>query len=68
MLSLIEPSAQELKMLKLMADFFAENPDLTAKIESYTTAHYALVTAYSENFDVSSDDARKIFEGPSREN
>jgi glutamate dehydrogenase len=63
MLSLIEPSAQELEMLKFMADFFAENPDLTAKIESYTTAHYALVTAYSENFHVSSDDARKIFEG-----
>jgi len=63
MLSLIEPSARELGMLKLMVDFFAEKPELTAKIESYTTAHYALVTTYSENFDIPVEEAWKIFEG-----
>ncbi|MGF3535591.1 MAG: Glu/Leu/Phe/Val family dehydrogenase [Candidatus Bathyarchaeia archaeon] len=63
MLNLVELSARELGMLKLMADFFAEKPELTAKIESYTTAHYALVTTYSENFGIPSEDAWKVFEG-----
>ena len=63
MLNSVELSARELGMLKLMADFFAENPELTAKIESYTTANYALVTTYSENFGVPIEDAVKIFEG-----
>jgi len=62
MLSLIEPSARELGMIKLMADFFAEKPELTAKIESYTTAHYALMTTYSENFGIPTEDAWKVFE------
>ena len=62
MLSLIEPSARELGMIKLMADFFAEKPELTAKIESYTTAHYALMTTYSENFGIATEDAWKVFE------
>ncbi len=39
MLSPIELSGRELGMIKLMTDFFAEKPELTAKIESYTTAH-----------------------------
>ncbi|MGA2238128.1 MAG: Glu/Leu/Phe/Val dehydrogenase [Candidatus Bathyarchaeia archaeon] len=63
MLSLLEPSARELGMLKLMADFFAERPEFAGKIESYTTAHYALVTTYSENFDLSVEDAWTVFEG-----
>ena len=63
MLSLIELSARELGMIKLMADFFAEKPELTAKIESYTTAHYALMTTYSENFGIPVEDAWKVFEG-----
>ena len=62
MLSLIEPSARELGMIKLMADFFAEKPELTANIESYTTAHYALMTTYSENFGIPTEDAWKVFE------
>jgi len=62
MLSLIELSARELGMIKLMADFFAEKPELTAKIESYTTAHYALMTTYSENFGIPTEDAWKVFE------
>lgn len=62
MLSLIEPSARELGMLKVMVDFFAEKPEVAGKIESYTTAHYAVVSTYSENFDVSAEEAWKIFE------
>ncbi len=62
MLSPIELSARELGMIKLMADFFAEKPELTAKIESYTTAHYALMTTYSENFGIPTEDAWKVFE------
>ena len=48
--------------LKLMADFFAEKPELTAKIEAYTTAHYALLTTYAENFGIPSEDATKVLE------
>lgn len=62
MLNLVEISARELGMLKLMADFFAEKPELTAKIESYTTAYYALVTTYSENFGIPQEEAWKVFE------
>jgi glutamate dehydrogenase/leucine dehydrogenase len=57
MLSPIELTGRELGMIKLMTDFFVEKPELTAKIESYTTAHYALVTTYSENFGISEADA-----------
>jgi glutamate dehydrogenase/leucine dehydrogenase len=63
MLNPIELSGRELGMVKLMADFFAEKPELTAKIESYTTAHYALVTTYSENFGISEAEGWVIFEG-----
>jgi glutamate dehydrogenase len=66
MLSAVELSGSELEMLKLMADFFAEKPELVAKIESYTTAHYALIIAYSENFGIPEADAWKTFEGLDR--
>jgi glutamate dehydrogenase len=62
MLSSIELSNQELEMMKLMADFLAEKPELTAKIESYTTAHYALISACSEKLDIPEADAWKTFE------
>jgi len=62
MLNSVELSGRELGMIKLMTDFFAEKPELTAKIESYTTAHYALTTTYSENFGIPEADAWKIFE------
>jgi glutamate dehydrogenase len=62
MLSAVELSCSELEMLKLMADFFAEKPELVAKIEGYTTAHYALIVAYSENFGIPEADAWKAFE------
>ena len=62
MLSSVELSGRELGMVKLIADFFVEKPELTAKIESYTTAHYALTTTYAENFGIPEADAAKIFE------
>jgi glutamate dehydrogenase/leucine dehydrogenase len=62
MLTSVELSGRELGMIKIMADFFAEKPELTAKIESYTTAHYALLTTYSENFGIPIQDAWKVFE------
>lgn len=62
MLTSMEFSGRELGMIKLMADFFAEKPELTVKIESYTTAHYALMTTYSENFGIPVQDSWKIFE------
>jgi glutamate dehydrogenase len=62
MLSAVEFSDLELGMLKLMADFFAEKPELAAKIERYVTAHYALMVTQSENFGISEADSWKIFE------
>ena len=62
MLSSIELTNRELEMMKLMADFLAEKPELTAKIESYTTAHYALISACSEKLDIPEADAWKTFE------
>lgn len=62
MLNSVEVTGRELGMIKLMTDFFVEKPELTAKIESYTTAHYALTTTYAENFGVPEADAWKIFE------
>jgi glutamate dehydrogenase/leucine dehydrogenase len=62
MLDSVELSGRELGMIKLMTDFFVEKPELTAKIESYTTAHYALTTTYSENFGIPEADAWKIFD------
>lgn len=62
MLTSVELSGREFGMIKLMADFFAEKPELTAKIESYTTAHYALMTTFSENYGIPVEDSWKIFE------
>jgi glutamate dehydrogenase len=63
MLTSVEFSGRELGMIKLMTDFFAEKPELATRIESYTTAHYALMMTYSENFGVPVEDAWKVFEG-----
>ena len=67
MLNSVELSGRELGMIKLITDFFAEKPELTAKIESYTTAHYALTTTYSENFGIPEADAYLIMQKESRE-
>jgi glutamate dehydrogenase len=63
MLSLVELSATELGTIKLMADFFADKPELTAKIESFTSPRYALATTFSESFGVPIEDALKAIEG-----
>jgi len=62
MLSLVELSTDELNLLKLMADFFADKPKITAGLESYTSAHYALVSTCSEHFRVSEESARQFLE------
>ncbi len=62
MLNLLELTATELGMIKLMADFFADKPELTAKIEDFTSANYALAITFSENFGVPVEDAIKIIE------
>ncbi len=62
MLNLLELTATELGMIKLMADFFADKPELTAKIESFTSANYALAITFSENFGVPVEKAIKIIE------
>jgi len=62
MLSLVELTAMELGTFKLMADFFTDEPELTAKIESFTSARYALATAFSENFGVPVKDSIKVIE------
>ena len=62
MLSLVELTAMELGTFKLMADFFTDEPELTTKIESFTSARYALATAFSENFGVPVRDSIKVIE------
>jgi glutamate dehydrogenase len=62
MLSLVELSAEELEMIKLMSDFFAEKPVITAHLGSYTSTHYALVSTYSVHFGMSEEKARKFLE------
>jgi len=59
---LVELSTDELNLLKLMADFFADKPKITAGLESYTSAHYALVSTCSEHFRVSEESARQFLE------
>ena len=60
--SLVELSEREFEMIKLIADFFSGKPELTAKIESFSSANYALATAFSEYFNVPTEDAMKAFE------
>ncbi len=62
MLNLLELTATELGMTKLMADFFADKPELTGKTESFTSANYVLAIAFSENFGVPVENAIKIIE------
>jgi glutamate dehydrogenase len=62
MLSLVELSAKELGVVKLMADFLAEKPELTAQLESYTSAHYAFVTTYSEHFGIPPEQVWPVLE------
>lgn len=62
MLNSVQISNPELEMVKLMVNFLAETPELSAKLDSYTVPHYALTKTYSENFDMPEADAWKMFE------
>jgi glutamate dehydrogenase/leucine dehydrogenase len=62
MLNSVQISNPELEMVKLMVNFLAETPELSAKLESYTIPHYALTKTYSENFNIPEADAWKMFE------
>jgi glutamate dehydrogenase len=62
MLNSINVSNNELEMIKLMVNFLAEQPELCAIMDCYTTPHYVLTKTYSENFNMPEADAWKIFE------
>jgi glutamate dehydrogenase len=66
MLSLVELTKLELGMKKLMIDFFAEKPELTTGLQSYTTARYALAVAFTENFGLPIEDAIQVIESLKR--
>lgn len=61
MLKLVELTPMELGLKKLMADFFADQPQFTAGLESYTSARYALLAAFSENYRTAIEDADQVF-------
>ncbi len=62
MLTLVELTPLELGLKKLMVDFFADKPKYTAGLESFTSAHYALKMAFSENFKIPVEETQKIFD------
>jgi glutamate dehydrogenase len=62
MLNLVELTPLELGLKKLMVDFFVDNPQYTAGLEHFTSAHYALMTALSENFKIPMEDTTQVFE------
>ena len=62
MLSLVELSTEELDLMRLMADFFADKPKIIARLKSYTSAHYALFSFCSECFGIEEKTARKLLE------
>ena len=62
MLNLVELSPKELKMLKLMVDFFVDKPKFITRIDDFTSARYALETTFSENFGIPIADSGKLVE------
>ena len=60
--SWIEFPTEKLEMLKLMTGLLAMDPELAFRIDYYTTAHFSLLTAYSEKFHNTIEDAWKFFE------
>jgi glutamate dehydrogenase len=62
LLNLVELTPIELGLQKLMVDFFAETPQYTVGLEQFTSAHYALMTALSENFGIPFEDTSAIFD------
>ncbi|MFX1475337.1 MAG: Glu/Leu/Phe/Val dehydrogenase [Promethearchaeota archaeon] len=62
MLNLVELSAREIEMLKLMVDFFVDKPQFIGKIDDYTSARYALEATYSENFGIPIEESGAVVE------
>ncbi len=62
MLNLVELTPIELGLQKLMVDFFADKPEYTAGLDQFTSVHYALMTALSENYKVPFATTSTIFE------
>jgi glutamate dehydrogenase len=62
MLHLVELSPLELGLKKLMVDFFTDSPKDTAGLEHFSSAHYALMTAFSQNYKIAFEDTSKVFD------
>ena len=62
MLNLVELTPLEMGLQKLMIDFFAEKPQYTEGLEHITSTHYALMTAFSENYNIPFEDTTSIFD------
>ncbi len=62
MLNLVELTPLELGLKKLMVDFFVDKPQYTAGLEQFTSAHYALMTALSQNFKIPMEDTTQVFD------
>jgi glutamate dehydrogenase len=62
LLNLVELTPIELGLHKLIVDFFADSPQYTAGLDHFTSAHYALMTALSENYGIPFDETSSIFE------
>jgi len=62
MLNTIYLSNQAMKMVKLIGDFFTKNPETCARIECYSSPHYALTKTFAENFNIQEADSWKVFE------
>lgn len=62
MLHLVELTPMELGLKKLMVDFFADSPQDTAGLEHFSSAHYALMTAFSQNYKIALEDTSKVFD------
>jgi hypothetical protein len=62
MLHLVELTPIELGLKKLMVDFFADSPQDTAGLEHFSSAHYALMTAFSQNYKIALEDTSKVFD------
>ncbi len=62
MLHLVELTPKELGLKKLMVDFFADSPKDTAGLEHFSSAHYALMTVFSQNYKIALEDTSKMFD------
>jgi len=61
MLNLVELTPIELGLQKLMVDFFADKPQYTAGLDHFSSIHFALMTALTENFKIPFEETTNIF-------